>query len=331
MTLTAAKPLFHSMPSSASLMSDAPSLFFLGEAMAGLKQPQKTLPCKYFYDLRGSQLFDQICELPEYYPTRTEAGIMEDHIADMAAVFGAGCLLIEYGSGSSTKTRILLDHLPPLAGYVPMDISREHLHQTAESLAAAYPALEILPLCADYTAPFELPEATRAVQSRVVYFPGSTIGNFHRPEAAAFLRRIAEVCGPGGGLLIGVDLRKPPLILEAAYNDVQGVTAAFNLNLLRRMNAELGADFDLEGFAHQAFYNEEIGRIEMHLRSLRAQTVCVGGESIPFEEDETIWTECSYKYSLPEFAALAASAGFAVRQVWTDSEQKFSVQYLTVR
>ncbi len=330
MTLTAAKPLSNSTSSGIHLQSDASSLF-LQEALAGLQSTPKTLPCKYFYDLRGSQLFDQICELPEYYPTRTEAGIMEDHIAEMAAVFGPDCLLVEYGSGSSTKTRILLDHLPHLAGYVPMDISREHLHRTAKGLAAAYPHLEILPLCADYTAPFELPEATGEVQSRVVYFPGSTIGNFHRPDAAAFLGRIAEVCGPGGGLLIGVDLRKSPQILEAAYNDAQGVTAAFNLNLLRRLNAELGADFDLGSFAHQAFYEEAIGRIEMHLQSLEAQTVHLGGQEVSFDQGETIWTECSYKYSLPELAAMAESAGFAVQQVWTDAEQKFSVQYLTVR
>ncbi len=325
MTLTAATPR-----SGAHLISDAPSLFFLQEALAGLQDSPKTLPCKYFYDQRGSQLFDQICDLPEYYPTRTEAGIMEDNIKEMASVFGDDCLLIEYGSGSSTKTRILLDHLPHLAGYVPMDISREHLHQTAESLALAYPHLEILPLCADYTAPFELPQASRPAQSRMVYFPGSTIGNFHRPEAAAFLCRIAEVCGPGGGLLIGVDLRKSLQILEPAYNDAQGVTAAFNLNLLRRMNRELGADFDLESFAHHAFYSEEIGRIEMHLQSLKPQTVHLGDQEIGFDEGETIWTECSYKYSLPEFAAVAASAGFQVRQVWTDPAQKFSVQYLTV-
>ncbi len=329
--ITAATPLSNSMSSGTHLKSDALSLFFLEEALTGLKNPQKTLPCKYFYDLRGSQLFDKICELPEYYPTRTEAAIMADAVAEMASVFGPDCLLVEYGSGSSTKTRILLDHLPHLAGYVPMDISREHLHLTAESLASAYPPLEILPLCADYTQKFELPEATREVQSRVVYFPGSTIGNFHRAEAAAFLCRIADVCGPGGGLLIGVDLRKSPQVLEPAYNDAQGVTAAFNLNLLHRMNAELGADFDLDGFAHHAFYNEEIGRIEMHLLSLNTQTVHLGGETIRFEEDETIWTECSYKYSLPEFAAMAGTAGFEVRQVWTDRDQKFSVQYLTVR
>ena len=313
------------------LKSDAPSVLFLEEALAGLTLPQKTLPCKYFYDRRGSELFDQICDLPEYYPTRTEAGIMSDHIAEMASVFKQNTLLIEYGSGSSTKTRILLDHLPHLAGYVPMDISREHLYQTAEKLAAAYPNLDVLPLCADYTAPFELPEADGPVHSRIVYFPGSTIGNFHRAEATQFLCRIADVCGPGGGLLIGVDLRKSPHVLEPAYNDAQGVTAEFNLNILHRMNAELGADFRLDGFAHHAFYNEPIGRIEMHLRSLRAQTVHLGNAALFFAAGETIWTECSYKYSLPEFAALASAAGFEVRRVWTDVDQKFSVQYLTVR
>ncbi len=322
--ITAEKPR-----SIARLETDAPSPFFLADALAGLRAMPKTLPCKYFYDKRGSELFDQICDLPEYYPTRTESAIMEDNIGEMAAVFGEECLLIEYGSGSSTKTRILLDHLPHLAGYVPMDISREHLHQTAEGLAEAYPHLDILPLCADYTQKFELPEALRPVRSRVVYFPGSTVGNFHRPEAAAFLAHIAEVCGPGGGLLIGVDLRKSAAVLEPAYDDAQGVTAAFNLNLLHRMNTELGANFDVSRFAHQAFYNDEVGRIEMHLRSLDAQTVTFGGECIQFALGETIWTECSYKYSLPEFAAMAASAGFTVRRVWTDPEEKFSVQYLS--
>ena len=320
--ITAAKPVSTEKPTDTQ---------FLRDALEGLKSTPKTLPCKYFYDRHGSELFDRICELPEYYPTRTEAGIMEDNIEEMAAVFGPDALLIEYGSGSSTKTRILLDHLPNLAGYVPMDISREHLYQIAGNLASAYPNLDILPLCADYTQAFTLPSACRPVQSRIVYFPGSTIGNFHRAEAAVFLKRIAEVCGPGGGLLIGVDLRKSPDILNPAYNDAQGVTAAFNLNLLARMNAEIGADFALDGFAHSAFYDAQIGRIEMHLLSLNAQTVHLGGEAIHFAEDETIWTECSYKYSLPEFAEIAASAGFQVRRVWTDAGQKFSVQYLTVR
>ncbi len=304
---------------------------FLAEALAGLRSAPKTLPCKYFYDRRGSELFDQICALPEYYPTRTEAAIMADQIGEMAAVFGPDTLLIEYGSGSSAKTRILLDHLPGLAGYVPIDISREHLYQTAERLQSAYPALTIQPVCADYTQHFPLPDIRRRVGSRVVYFPGSTVGNFHRPDAAAFLGQIAEVCGPGGGLLIGVDLRKSPSVLEAAYNDAAGVTAAFNLNLLTRMNRELGADFAPGSFTHRAFYSEKWGRIEMHLVSRRAQTVRLGGEAVRFAEDETIWTECSYKYSLPEFAALAESAGFEVRRVWTDPAENFSVQYLTVR
>lgn len=314
-----------------TLLDCAPDLAtFRAEVLTGLQSFEKTLPCKYFYDQRGSQLFDLICELPEYYPTRTEAGIMRDHAEEMAALFGPDCLLIEYGSGSSTKTRILLDHLPHLAGYVPMDISREHLYQTAQRLATAYPRLDVLPLCADYTAPFALPAARRPVRSRAVYFPGSTIGNFHRDQAEMFLTQIAGVCGPGGGLLIGVDLKKDPQVLNAAYNDAQGVTAAFNMNLLRRINDELGADFDLDQFTHRAFYNALAGRIEMHLMSLKPQTVHVGGVSIAFEEEETILTECSYKYSLPDFAALASAAGLAVCKVWTDPDQKFSVQYLTV-
>ena len=314
-----------------ALLDCAPDLAtFRSEVLTGLQSFEKTLPCKYFYDQRGSQLFDQICDLPEYYPTRTEAGIMRDHVQEMAALFGPDCLLIEYGSGSSTKTRILLDHLPRLAGYVPMDISREHLHRTAAGLADAYPHLDILPLCADYTAEFDLPAARRPVRSRAVYFPGSTIGNFHRDQAETFLNRIAQVCESGGGLLIGVDLKKPAHILEPAYDDAKGVTAAFNLNLLRRINEELGADFVLGQFAHRAFYNALAGRIEMHLMSRRPQTVHLGGAAIAFEEEETILTECSYKYSLPDFAALASAAGFMVRKVWTDPEQKFSVQYLTV-
>ena len=314
-----------------TLLDCAPDLAtFRAEVLTGLESFEKTLPCKYFYDQRGSHLFDQICDLPEYYPTRTEAGIMRDHVEEMAALFGPDCLLIEYGSGSSTKTRILLDHLPHLAGYVPMDISREHLHQTASGLAEAYPHLDILPLCADYTTDFDLPAAHRPIRSRSVYFPGSTIGNFHRDQAETFLKQIAEVCESGGGLLIGVDLKKPAHILEPAYDDAQGITAAFNMNLLRRINDELGADFNLDQFAHRAFYNGLAGRIEMHLMSLRSQAVRLGGVTIAFEEEETILTECSYKYSLADFAALASAAGLAVGKVWTDPEQKFSVQYLTV-
>ncbi len=303
---------------------------FRAEILAGLQTFEKTLPCKYFYDARGSELFDQICELPEYYPTRTEASIMQAHAVEMAALFPPNCLLIEYGSGSSIKTRILLDRLPHIAGYVPMDISRDHLCRTAAHLAETYPHLDILPLCADYTAAFTLPASRQPVQSRAVYFPGSTIGNFHPEEAQTFLCSIAEVCGSGGGLLIGVDLKKDAATLNAAYDDRQGVTAAFNLNLLRRINAEMGADFMLEHFAHRAYYNALAGRIEMHLMSLTSQTVHLAGQEIVFEEEETILTECSYKYSLADFARLAVSAGMTVRRVWTDDAQKFSIQYLTV-
>ncbi len=301
---------------------------FLEEAIDGLTQDPKTLPCKFFYDARGSALFDQICELDEYYPTRTEMGIMQAHARDMSALLGTECRLVEYGSGSSLKTRVLLDNAQSLAAYVPMDISREHLLRTAEGLARAYPHVPILPVCADYTQPFDLPEGRES--RTVVYFPGSTIGNFPPMQAREFLARIAQVCGQGGGLLIGVDLKKSPAVLEPAYNDRDGVTAAFNLNLLTRMNREIGADFDLTQFAHHAFYNTLHGRIEMHLVSLCAQTVTVSRERVAFRAGERIHTESSYKYALDEFACLAESAGLTVRQVWTDDNQMFSVQYLTV-
>ena len=301
---------------------------FLDEVKAGLAQPQKAIPSKYFYDQRGSALFDQITELDAYYPTRTETAIMERHIGGMAEQIGKSALLVEYGSGSSTKTRILLDHLD-LAAYVPIDISCEHLFRTSDGLAEAYPGLDILPVCADYTSAFALPDV-RAART-VVYFPGSTIGNFQPDEAEAFLRRIADVCGTGGGLLIGVDLKKDRATLEAAYDDSEGITAEFNLNVLRRINLELGADFDLDAFAHRAVYNAEKGRIEMYLVSRRDQQVLLDGTSVAFQEGETIHTENSYKYSLADFARLAARAGFAVEQVWTDEAERFSVQYLEVK
>lgn len=302
---------------------------FRAEVLHGLRQQQKTIPCKFFYDQRGSALFDQICELEEYYPTRTELGIMGEHIARIAGCLGPNCLLIEFGSGSSRKTRLLLDHGRDLSGYIPIDISREHLLRTARELAAAYAPLPILPVCADYTGCFELPPGPCPAERRVVYFPGSTIGNFDPEEARGFLRRIAGLCGPAGGLLIGVDLKKDRAILEPAYNDRKGVTAAFNRNLLRRVNRELDADFDLTQFDHHAFYDADKGRIEMHLISRRAQTVQLDESVIHFRAGETIRTECSYKYSLLEFARLAAEAGFVVRNVWTDPRRLFSVQYLT--
>lgn len=301
---------------------------FHEEAIHGLTQAPKTLPCKFFYDARGSALFDQICELDEYYPTRTEMGIMQAHAHEMSALLGDNCRLVEYGSGSSLKTRVLLDNARNLAAYVPVDISREHLGRTAAGLERAYPHIPILPACADYTQPFDLPQG-RAART-VVYFPGSTIGNFPPPQAREFLARIAQICGQGGGLLIGVDLKKSPAVLEPAYNDKAGVTAAFNLNLLTRMNRELGTDFALTHWAHHAFYNTLHGRIEMHLVSLQAQTVTVGRECISFRAGERIHTESSYKYALDEFACLAEDAGLTVQRVWTDDNHLFSVQYLTI-
>jgi dimethylhistidine N-methyltransferase len=301
---------------------------FRREALDGLTHHPKLLPCKYLYDERGSRLFDRICELDEYYPTRTELAIMRDFGTEIADALGEGCLIIEYGSGSSLKTRTLLSHLKNPAGYVPLDISREHLEAAAAGLAAEFPDLEILPVCADYTANFDLPAPSRPVRHRAVYFPGSTIGNFHLDDALDFLRHIAEVVEPGGGLLIGVDLRKDRQTLERAYNDAQGVTAEFNLNLLDRMNRELGADFDRRHFEFRAEWNDDIGHIESFLISQTAQTVTLGDTAITFEQDERTRTECSYKFTLDQFAALAAKAGFSVRRVWCDRNKLFSVQYL---
>ncbi len=303
----------------------------LEEALDGLTKPQKTLPPKLFYDERGSRLFDRITELDEYYPTRTEISIMERHVGEMVARIGAGAVLVEYGSGSSLKTRVLLDHLESPAAYVPIDISREHLLASARRLAAAYPGLRVMPVCADYTSAFEVPEVEALLARPTVFFPGSTIGNFEPVEAADFLRRVARVVGPGGGLLIGVDLKKNAKVLEAAYDDAEGVTAAFNKNVLRRLNDELGADFDLDHFEHRALFNEVQGRIEMHLVSHADQRVHLNGTSIPFRKGETIHTENSYKYTLDQFAHLASATGFAVEEVWTDDQVFFSVQYLVHR
>lgn len=299
------------------------------DAWAGLGAPRKTLPCKYFYDACGSALFERICELPEYYPTRTELGILEAHGGEMAERLGRACLLVEYGSGSSRKTRLLLDRLQAPAGYVPIDISRAALAASAQRLTAAYPELEVLPVCADYGEPFELPQPRRLAACRAVFFPGSTIGNFTPPDAERFLARMARVAGEDGGLLIGADLRKSPAVLEAAYDDAAGVTAAFNRNLLVRLNREVGADFDLARFAHRASWNEPAGRVEMHLVSTHDQEVVVGGRRFRFAAGETIHTENSYKYTLDGFARLAAGAGLAVRRVWTDPRAWFSVQWLT--
>lgn len=319
-------------PEAPPLLDLHPETESLREAVLdGLQREPKSIPSKFFYDERGSKLFEAICELDEYYLTDTEIGIMCDNIEAIVQALGPNVRLVEYGSGSSRKTRILLDHLPDLAGYVPIDISREHLMEAAEQLAHAYPEVPILPVCADYTSTFELPEPDRPVARTVVYYPGSTIGNFTREAARDFLQHIAEVIGPEGGLLVGVDLQKDPDVLHAAYNDTKGITAAFNKNLLWRINRELGARFDPDRFRHEALYNEGEGRIEMYLVSETDQRVTVADMEISFRAGEAICTEYSHKYTLEGFAELAASAGLSVQQVWTDEQSFFSVQYCETR
>ncbi len=304
---------------------------FLSQAIAGLSRPQKMLPCKFLYDEEGSRLFDEICELEEYYPTRTENQILCDNINEIAALIGGNCRLVEFGSGSSAKTRHLLAHLPSMSGYVPIDICGPQLLESSMRLASEFPGLEINPLEADYTEISEIPDTKRRPRRTVAFFPGSTIGNFDPVAAMAFLRKIAFLCGCGGGLLIGVDRKKSKRILEPAYNDRKGVTAKFNLGILARANRELGADFDLSAFRHRAPYNETKGRIEMHLVSQCAQIVHLGSQEFSFEEGEYIITEYSYKYTLPGFAGLAMRAGFELVRNWEDCHQLFSVLLLRVR
>ncbi len=307
---------------------------FRRELLAGLRASPKTTPCKYLYDERGSALFDEICEQPEYYPTRTEIDIMRRNGREIADAIGEDALVIELGSGSSVKTRLLLDHLRNPAGYVPLDISREHLEHAATSLAQAYPHIEVLPLCADYTRDIDPPTPRKPVARRVAYFPGSTIGNFHRADAAAFLKRLKRLVRGGkgrGALLIGVDLKKPVAELEAAYNDAASVTASFNFNLLRRINRELEGDLDRANFAFKAIWNENEGRIESNLISKVRQTVHVAGEPIELEAGEHIRTECSYKYTVEEFTRFAADAGWLKADHWTDERQRFAVMLLESR
>lgn len=302
---------------------------FLAEVLDGLTKSQKSISSKFFYDRRGSELFDRICELDEYYLTRTEMEIMVAHRLEIADCLGPGCVVIELGSGSGIKTRILLSALDSPVAYVPVDISEEHMHASAKKLAAAYPDIEIIPVCADFMQSIALPNGRWAGARRISFFPGSTIGNFENADATGLLAHMREMCGPDGGVLIGVDLAKDPGILEAAYDDSEGVTAEFNLNVLRRLNRDLDADFDLNGFEHRARYVEKRSRIEMHLESLEDQVVSLGGIEIPFERGETIHTESSHKYTLAAFAELAAAANLSVRKVWVDENQRFSVQFLT--
>lgn len=301
---------------------------FRADVLAGLSRRRRRLPCKYFYDRRGSKLFDRICGLEEYYPTRTELAIMRAFAHEMAATIGPRATLIELGSGSSFKTRLLIDALPAVAEYIPVDISGAHLHCAAARLAEEYPDLRIMPLCADFTRGIRLPPSLASTK-RVVYFPGSTIGNFVAREARRLLARIARLVRPKGGLLIGIDLVKDRRTLVSAYNDAQGVTAAFNLNLLARINRELRGTFDPAAFRHLAVYDSARRRIEMHLASTRQQTVLVDGKRFEFEPGETICTEYSHKYTIGRFAALAASAGLRLVRAWTDPRHWFAVLYLT--
>jgi L-histidine Nalpha-methyltransferase len=304
---------------------------FLPEAIAGLSRPQKTLPCKFLYDEEGSRLFNEICELEEYYPTRTENQILCENIGEIATLIGSECRLVEFGSGSSAKTRHLLTHLPSMSGYIPIDICGPQLLESAMQLASEFPGLEINPLEADYDEVLEIPDTKRKPRRTVAFFPGSTIGNFAPVAAVSFLRKIAFLCGSGGGLLIGVDRKKPKRILEPAYNDRRGITAKFNLGILARANRELGADFDLSAFRHRAPYNETDSRIEMRLVSQCEQTVHLDSQEFNFEEGEYITTEYSYKYTLPGFAGLAWRAGFELMRNWEDHNQLFSVLFLRVR
>ena len=301
---------------------------FRNDVIRGLSAPNRSIPSKYFYDVEGSRLFEKICDLPEYYLTRTEIGIMQQSVSEIALEMGSRIRLVEFGSGSSRKTRWLLDHLDDAAAYVPVDISARHLRDTAEQLRSEYPGLEVTPLVADFTADLELPRQPPDASRTCVYFPGSTIGNFAPPQASELLSSIAGCCREGGGLLIGFDLQKDPSIIEAAYNDQLGVTAEFNKNLLRRVNRLLDGDFRLNQFDHLAFYNQAAGRIEMHLVSCCAQKVRIGEVEFQFEWGETILTEHSHKYSLHGFTELAKTAGWKSRRVWTDERRYFAVMYL---
>lgn len=302
---------------------------FLQAVLTGLAKPRKAIPCQFLYDDIGSELFERICSLDEYYPTRTEIGLLERHRHAMAELIGPEARIIELGSGSSHKVRLLLDALIRPAGYVAVDIAREPLRATAAALAADYPEVEVVAVCADYTRVLAVPPPHRRMPDRrVIFFPGSTIGNLAPPEARSLLQECARLVRRGGGMLVGVDLRKDVATLHAAYNDAQGVTAAFNLNILDRVNRELGGDIDRSAFHHRAWYNAVAGRMEMHVVSARRQVVTVAGQGFPFAPGETIHTENAYKYTLAGFQRLAAQAGFAAVRAWTDRDALFSLHYL---
>ena len=300
----------------------------MAEIVAGLMQPQKNISPKYFYDERGSQLFDAITRLPEYYLTATEIDIMRDNISEITELVGKQASLIEFGSGSSLKTRILLEHLDELAAYVPVDISEEHLLASAQQIESEFPGTEVLPVVADFTKEFDLPSPKVMPLRNIVYFPGSTIGNFTHPVALDLLKVMRHEAKENGALLIGVDLQKDSATIENAYNDSNGITAKFNLNMLRHLNREFGADFQLDKFSHDARYNSDEGRVVIRLVSTEDQVVHLGGNKIDIADGEGILTEYSHKYTLEGFAEMAGRAGFQVAKVWTDPKQLFSVQYL---
>jgi len=316
---------------SRAALAETPSArsIFFRDVIAGLSGSPRTLPCKFFYDETGAQLFQKICDLPEYYITRTELGILRLHAAEMADALGENIELIGLGTGAGTKTKILLEELRHPSVYLPIDISSEQLQKSTAKFQKVFPNLQIRPITADYLEPFELPLPRRPSSRSVVYFPGSTIGNFEPAAAVKFLQRLVELCGEGGGLLIGVDLQKDPRIIEAAYNDHQGVTAQFNLNLLVRINRDLGANFDLSNWQHRAIYNSTEARIEMYLISRTAQPAQIGDRSFDFEAGEKILTEYSYKHSPDGFAALARAAGFQFQKLWMDNSDWFGVFYFT--
>lgn len=300
---------------------------FRADVIEGLSASPKRLSPKYFYDEAGSRLFDLICRLPEYYPTRTELGVLKAHAGDIAAIAGPGASLVEFGSGSSVKVRLLLDALARPAAYVPIDISGPHMRAAVAALAKDYPAVAMMPVEGDFTRPLELPDLGRGGR-RIGFFPGSTIGNFTPGEAAAFLAHARQSLGAGTALVLGFDLPKDRAVLEAAYDDRQGVTAAFNLNLLTRINRELGADFDLAAFHHRALFNEAESRMEMHLESRAAQTVRLDGARFTFAPGETIHTENSYKYAVPRLVEMARASGWRTAATWTDPRGWFAVAVL---
>ena len=319
----------HSNSQLAALVDLSPSVAELrANVWADLGQPCKVLQAKFLYDAEGSRLFEQICATPEYYPTRTERKLLTDIAPEIAALAGPRRAVLEFGSGSGIKTRTLLGCLDSPVAYVPVEISRAALVEAVSELAADYPKIQIVPVCADYTKPFALPSFAGEAEGWLGFFPGSTIGNFTPPQAAQFLAQVRRLLGSGGQMLVGVDLRKDKAVLDAAYNDAAGITAAFHLNLLTRINRELDGNFDLAAFEHRAFYEQERGRIEMHLVSRRHQTVSIGGRLFEFAAGETIHTENSYKYDIERFRDLAMSAGWSHRSVWTDRDRLFSVHLL---